>query len=144
KKAKSAGADVAMADEFLQKLDKGEINFDVLIASPKSMPKLGKYARVLGPKGLMPNPKSGTVATDIEKAVCEAKAGKVEYRVDSNGIVHLSIGKTNFSVDKLQQNADVVVNSIKNAKPSSVKGAYVQSVFVTTTMGPSIKVNSNL
>lgn len=144
KKAKAAGADVAKADEFLQQLDKGEINFDVLISSPKSMVKLAKYAKVLGPKGLMPNPKSGTVATDVAKAVKEAKAGKVEYRVDSQGIVHLAVGKTSFTADQLASNIDVVVASIKAAKPSSVKGTFIKSVFLTTTMGPSIKVTPNL
>lgn len=144
KKAKTAGADVAMADEFLQQLDKGEINFDVLIASPKTMPKLGKYARVLGPKGLMPNPKSGTVAADVAKAVKEAKAGKVEYRVDSTGIIHLSVGKASFTAAQLRQNVDVIVASVKAAKPASVKGAYIQSVFMSTTMGPSIKITPNL
>lgn len=143
-KAKAAGADVAKADEFLQQLDKGVIDFDVLIASPKSMAKLGKYARVLGPKGLMPNPKSGTVATDVAKAVKEAKAGKVEYRVDSTGIVHLAVGKTNFTAEQLRQNIDVVIASVKAAKPSSVKGTYVQSMYLSTTMGPSIKLNSNV
>lgn len=144
KKAKTAGADVAKADEFLQQLDKGEIDFDVLIASPKSMAKLGKYAKVLGPKGLMPNPKSGTVATDIAKAVKEAKAGKVEYRVDSTGIIHLSVGKTSFTAEQLKQNIDVLLASVKSAKPSSIKGTYVQSVFLTTTMGPSIKISPNI
>lgn len=144
KKAKAAGADIAMTDEFLQQLDKGEINFDVLIASPKSMAKLGKYARVLGPKGLMPNPKSGTVAADVAKAVTEAKAGKVEYRVDSTGIVHLAVGKTDFTPEQLQQNVETVIASIKAAKPSSVKGAYVQSMYMSTTMGPSIKLSPNL
>lgn len=142
KKAKAAGADVAMADEFLQQLDKGVIDFDVLISSPKSMAKLGKYAKVLGPKGLMPNPKSGTVAADVAKAVKEAKAGKVEYRVDSTGIVHLSVGKVSFAPEDLQKNVDVVIASIRAAKPSSVKGVYIQSLFVTTTMGPSIKVST--
>lgn len=144
KKGLAASADVAKADEFLQQLDKGEINFDVLIASPKSMAKLGKYAKVLGPKGLMPNPKSGTVATDIAKAVKEAKAGKVEYRVDSTGIVHLSVGKTNFTAAQLKENIDVVLASIKAAKPASIKATYVQSVYLTTTMGPSIKISSNI
>lgn len=144
KKAKAAGADVALADEFLQQLDKGVIDFDVLISSPKSMAKLGKYAKILGPKGLMPNPKSGTVSADVAKAVKEAKAGKVEYRVDSTGIVHLSVGKVSFSAADLQQNLDVVIASIKGAKPSSVKGAYIQSAFLTTSMGPSIKLTPNL
>ena len=134
--AKKAGADIAAGDEFLQQLDKGTIDFDVLIATPAQMPKLGKYARVLGPKGLMPNPKSGTVTTDVAKAVKEAKAGKVEYRVDSTGIVHLGVGKVSFGSAKLLENAQAVVASIKSNKPSSLKGAYVRSVFVTTTMGP--------
>jgi len=144
KKAKAAGADIAQADEFLQTLDKGEINFDVLIASPKSMPKLGKYARVLGPKGLMPNPKAGTVAADVAKAVTEAKAGKVEYRVDSTGIIHLSVGKASFTTDQLRQNVDVIIASVKASKPASIKGAYIQSAYLTTTMGPSIKLTPNL
>jgi large subunit ribosomal protein L1 len=138
--AKKAGADIAGAEEFLATLDKGEINFDVLIATPALMAKLGKYARVLGPKGLMPNPKSGTVTKDVEKAVKEAKAGKVEYRVDSTGIVHIGVGKVSFGADRLATNARTVLTSIKNAKPSSVKGSYVKSMYVTSTMGPSIKV----
>lgn len=140
KKAKAAGADIAMGDEFLQKLEKGETDFDVLVATPKVMAKLGKYARVLGPKGLMPNPKSGTVAADVAKAVTEAKAGKVEYRVDSTGIVHLSVGKTNFSPEQLSDNVQAVFASIKAAKPASIKGTYVQSIYLTTTMGPSIRI----
>ena len=140
-KAKKAGADIAASDEFLQQLDKGTIDFDVLIATPAMMPKLGKYARVLGPKGLMPNPKSGTVAADVAKAVTEAKAGRVEYRVDSTGIVHVGVGKVSFGADKLTQNAQALVASIKGNKPASVKGTYVKSVFVTTTMGPSITVD---
>ena len=138
--AKKAGADITGSDEFITQLDKGIINFDVLIATPAMMPKLGKYARVLGPKGLMPSPKSGTVTSDVEKAVTEAKAGRVEYRVDSTGIVHLGIGKVSFGADKLQQNAKAVLSSIRNAKPASVKGNYVQSIYITTSMGPSIKV----
>lgn len=138
--AKKAGADVAGEDEFLQQLDKGTINFDVLIATPAMMPKLGKYARVLGPKGLMPNPKSGTVATDVAKAVSAAKAGRVEYRVDSTGIIHVGVGKVSFGTDKLQDNARAVLASIKSNKPSGIKGAFVKSLFVTTSMGPSIAV----
>jgi len=142
-KAKKAGADIAASDEFLQQLDKGTIDFDVLIATPAQMAKLGKYARVLGPKGLMPNPKSGTVATDVAKAVKEAKAGRVEYRVDSTGIVHVGIGKVSFGAAKLAENASALMNSIKHNKPSSVKSTYIKSVFVTTTMGPSITVEAN-
>lgn len=139
--AKKAGADIAAEDEFLQQLDKGTINFDVLIATPAMMAKLGKYARVLGPKGLMPNPKSGTVTTDVAKAVTEAKAGRVEYRVDSTGIVHLGMGKVSFGKDKLVQNAKAVLSSIKSNKPASIKAAYVKSLYVTTSMGPSIPVD---
>jgi large subunit ribosomal protein L1 len=140
KDAKKAGADVAGSDEFLAQLDKGKIDFDVLIAAPNVMAKLSKYARVLGPKGLMPNPKSGTVTNDVAKAVEQAKAGRVEYRVDSTGIVHVGIGKVSFGADKLKQNADAVVASLKQNKPSSLKGTYVRSIVATTSMGPGIKV----
>lgn len=138
--AKKAGADVAGADEFLQQLEKGVIDFDVLVATPAVMPKLGKYARTLGPKGLMPNPKSGTVTKDVAKAIEQAKAGKVEVRVDESGIVHLGIGKVSFGADKLLQNTQAVFAAIKAAKPGSIKGNYVLSIYITTTMGPSIKV----
>ena len=138
--AKKAGADIAGNEDFMQQLDKNVIDFDVLIATPAMMPKLGKYARVLGPKGLMPSPKSGTVTTDVTKAVNEAKAGRVEYRVDSTGIVHLGIGKVSFGGAKLTENGKAVLASIRSAKPASIKGNYVQSVYVTTSMGPGIKV----
>lgn len=142
-KAKKAGADTAASDEFLQQLDKEDINFDVLIATPAMMPKLGKYARLLGPKGLMPNPKSGTVTTDVEKAVTEAKAGRVEYRVDSTGIVHVGIGKVSFGAEKLQSNAQAILNSIKANKPGSLKGTYVKAIYLATSMGPSIAVSTS-
>lgn len=142
--AKKAGADIAAGEELLQQLDKGTINFDILIATPAMMPKLGKYARTLGPKGLMPNPKSGTVTTDVTKAVTEAKAGRVEYRVDSTGIVHVGVGKVSFGTAKLADNARAVFASIKSNKPASVKGTYVKSVHITTSMGPSIKVDTNI
>ena len=138
--AKKAGADIAGADEFLQQLDKGTIDFDVLIATPTVMAKLGKYARVLGPKGLMPNPKSGTVTKDVAKAIEQAKAGKVEIRVDETGIVHLGVGKVSFGADKLFENVQAVFAALKAAKPASLKGNYVTSIYMTTTMGPSIKV----
>ncbi len=142
KKAKAAGADIAEDEEFLKRLEKGEIEFDVLIATPAYMPKLGKFARTLGPKGLMPNPKAGTVTTDVEKAVKEAKAGKVEYRVDKQAIVHIGLGKVSFGADKLLQNANAFFGSIKSMKPASLKGQYVKSVFLTTSMGPSIPVEN--
>lgn len=141
--AKKAGADIAGEDEFLQQLDKGVIDFDVLIATPMGMAKLGKYARVLGPKGLMPNPKSGTVTNEVAKAVEEAKAGRVEYRVDSTGIVHLGIGKISFGKDRLLDNARAVLASIKSNKPSSIKSVYIKSIFATTSMGPSIAIESS-
>lgn len=140
--AKKAGADIAGEEEITKLLDKGVIEFDILIAQPQQMAKLGKYARVLGPKGLMPNPKSGTVSNDVAKALQEAKAGRVEFRVDSTGIVHLGIGKVSFGADKLVQNAQAVLQSIKQAKPASLKGNYVKAVYVTTSMGPSITIVS--
>lgn len=138
-KAKTAGADIAGEDEIFAKLDKEELNFDILIATPSMMPRLGKYARLLGPRGLMPNPKSGTVSANTAEAVQQAKAGRVEYRVDQSGIVHLAIGKASFGKEKLQQNADAVMASIRAAKPASLKGIYIKSIYVSSTMGPSIK-----
>ena len=142
KTAKAAGADIAEDEEFLKQLEKGTINFDVLISTPQYMPKLGKFARLLGPKGLMPNPKAGTVTMDVEKAVKESKAGKVEYRVDKQAIVHIGVGKTSFGADKLLENANAFFDSLKAQKPASLKGSYVKSVFITTTMGPSIAVEN--
>lgn len=137
------GADVSGVEVITKQLEKGEISFDTLISTPANMAKLGKYARMLGPRGLMPNPKSGTVTNDLAKAVSEAKAGRVEYRVDTTGIIHLSIGKVSFGGKRLLENASAVMTSIKNAKPNSVKGSYVKAVHVTTTMGPSIKVSAS-
>lgn len=142
KTAKAAGADIAEDEEFLRRLDKGMIDFDVLISTPQYMPKLGKYARLLGPKGLMPNPKAGTVTTDVEKAVKESKAGKVEYRVDKQAIVHISVGKVSFGAEKLLENANAFFESLKGQKPASLKGSYVKSVYITTTMGPSIQIEN--
>jgi len=142
KKAAAAGADIAEDDAFLKRLEKGEIDFDVLISTPAFMPKLGRFARLLGPKGLMPNPKAGTVTMDVEKAVKEAKAGKVEYRVDKQSIVHIGLGKVSFGEDKLLQNANAFFDSLKSQKPNSLKGQYVKSVFLTTSMGPSIAVEN--
>jgi large subunit ribosomal protein L1 len=142
--AAKAGADIIGDETFLQQLDKGTIDFDILIATPQYMPKLGKYARLLGPKGLMPNPKSGTVAVNVAKAVTEAKAGKVEYRVDKQSIVHLSIGKVSFGANKLEQNATAFFDSLKAHKPSSLKGQFVKSISTSTTMGPSLKIENNI
>ena len=142
KTAKAAGADIAEDEEFTKRLDKEQLDFDVLISTPQYMPKLGKYARLLGPKGLMPNPKAGTVTEDVEKAVNESKAGKIEYRVDKQAIVHVGLGKVSFGADKLMQNINAFVESLKGQKPASIKGQYVKSVFVSTTMGPSIQVEN--
>jgi large subunit ribosomal protein L1 len=142
KQAKTAGADIAADEEFLKSLDKGEINFDVLISTPQYMPKLGKYARLLGPKGLMPNPKAGTVTTDIAKAVKEAKGGKIEYRVDKQSIVHVGFGKVSFGADKLLENANAFLDSLKSQKPASIKGQYVKSIALTSTMSPSVKIEN--
>lgn len=139
--ATAAGADQAGTDDIFKQLDKGVIDFDILIATPAIMPQLGKYARVLGPRGLMPNPKSGTVTPDVAKAVAEAKAGRVEYRVDSAGIVHLGVGKVSFASAQLLQNVQAVLASIKTNKPQSVKGNYIKAVHLTTSMGPSVNVD---
>lgn len=136
----AAIADDAQAQKLFAKLDKGEIDFDVLVATPALMPKLGKYARLLGPRGLMPNPKSGTVTADVDAAVKQAKAGRVEYRVDQAGIIHLGIGKVSFGADKLNQNATAVLTSVRAAKPASLKGVYIRSISVSSSMGPGIRV----
>lgn len=142
KAAKAAGADIAEDEEFTKRLEKEQLDFDVLISTPQYMPKLGKFARLLGPKGLMPNPKAGTVTTDIEKAVKEAKAGKIEYRVDKQAIVHVGLGKVSFGADKLMENINAFTESLKSQKPTSIKGQYVKSVYMTTSMGPSILVEN--
>ena len=140
KTALAAGAEIAGKEIFLQQLDKGLIDFDILIAMPQLMATLSKYAKLLGPKGLMPNPKSGTIAKDVVKAVKEAKAGRVEYRVDENGLVHLSIGKVSFGANKLQNNFEAVLDSIKQNKPSSLKGTYIKAIHLSTTMGPGLRM----
>ncbi|HEX8226575.1 MAG TPA: 50S ribosomal protein L1 [Candidatus Saccharimonadales bacterium] len=142
-KAIAAGADIAGIDDVTKMLEKGSMEFDTLIATPSQMAKLGKYARTLGPRGLMPNPKSGTVTSDVAKAVKEAKAGRVEYRVDSTGIVHLGVGKVSFGADRLAENAQAALNSIKGNKPASVKSNYVKAIHMTTSMGPSITVETS-
>lgn len=140
--AKKAGADIVGDEELLQLLDREEINFDILVATPQYMPRLGKYARLLGPRGLMPNPKSGSVATNVAKAVTEAKAGKVEYRVDKQAIVHLAIGKVSFGAQKLEQNARAFFASLQSQKPASLKSIYVKTTSISTTQGPGIKTEN--
>lgn len=139
-KAKAAGADFVGEDELIDKLKKEEFDFEVLIATPQLMSKLGQFAKTLGPKGLMPNPKSGTVTKNVATAVKQAKAGRVEFRIDKQGIVHVAIGKVSFGADKISDNAAVVLDAIKSAKPSSVKTQYLSSIYVTTSMGPSVRI----
>lgn len=141
KTATEAGANIAGEEAIFSQLDKGAIDFDVLVAEPQFMPKLGKYARLLGPKGLMPNPKSGTVSTNPAQAVKESKGGKVEYRVDKQSIVHLGIGKVSFGDSKLMENAQAFFTNLEANKPSTIKGVFILSTYVSTTMGPGIKVN---
>lgn len=140
--ATTAGADIVGDEAFLAQLDKEVLDFDVLVATPQYMPRLGKYARLLGPRGLMPNPKAGTVAADVAKAVAEAKAGKVEYRVDKQAIVHIGFGKVSFGADKLAENAKAFFDSLSAQKPSSLKGGYVKSINISTSQGPGIKVEN--
>ncbi len=140
--AKEAGAEEAGAEEIIDKIAGGWFEFDTLIATPDCMGMLGKLGRVLGPKGLMPNPKTGTVTLDVAKAVKDAKAGKVEFRADKQGMVHVPIGKVNFTHEDLVTNFATLVDAVLRAKPASSKGVYVKSIFLTTTMGPSIKLDN--
>jgi large subunit ribosomal protein L1 len=142
--AKKAGADFVGDTDMLEKIEKENwFDFDVMIATPDMMPLLGKLGKVLGPKGLMPNPKTGTVTTDVEKAVSEVKAGRVEYRTDSFGNVHGIIGNTSFTEEQLVENLNAFVNVLLKAKPSTVKGEYVKNISIASTMGPGIKVIAN-
>ena len=140
KEALEAGADHAGFEEYLEKIKGGWADVDVIIATPESMAELGKLGRILGPKGLMPNPKSGTVTKDVAKAVNEVKAGKIEFRVDKTGIVHTSLGKLNFETDKLVDNANAFINKIIKLKPAAAKGQYVKSLFLSSSMGPGLKI----
>lgn len=142
--AKKAGADIVGDDEIIAKIMSGTwLDFDVCITTPDMMGALGRCARILGPKGLMPNPKSGTVTMDVTKAIKDVKAGKVEYRLDKQNIVHVRVGKVSFGADRLYTNLTTVMDAIIKAKPAAAKGTYLKSVYVATTMGPSIKVNYN-
>jgi len=143
KEALDAGADYAGFEEYLEKIKEGWADIDVIVATPDSMGELGKLGRVLGPKGLMPNPKSGTVTMDVAKAVQEVKAGKIEFRVEKAGIVHTSLGKLNFETDKLAENVEAFINTIIKMKPSSAKGQYIKSVYLSSTMGPGIMISKD-
>ena len=142
--AKEAGADYAGSTEFIEKIQKENwFEFDVIIATPDMMGQLGRLGKVLGPKGLMPNPKAGTVTPDVAKAVKEAKAGKIEYRLDKNNIIHCPIGKASFGAEKLQENFDTLVGAVIKAKPAAAKGQYIKSCVLASTMGPGVKVNGS-
>lgn len=138
--AKKAGADVVGGEDLIEKVAAGEINFDRVIATPDMMPKMSKVARVLGPKGLMPNPKLGTVTNNVAEAVATAKAGQIEYRAEKKGIIHAGIGKMSFSTEKLVENANALIEQLKKIKPASVKGQYILGCSVATTQGPGLKV----
>lgn len=139
--ALDAGADYAGFEEYLEKIKSGWADVDVVIATPDSMVELGKLGKILGPKGLMPNPKSGTVTMDVAKAVKEVKAGKIEFRVDKTGIVHAMLGKLNFDVNQLAENTRAFINTILKLKPSTAKGQYVRSLYLSSTMGPGLKIS---
>jgi len=141
--AKNAGADFVGADDMVEKVKGGWTDIDVVVAAPDMMAEVGKLGKILGPRGLMPNPKIGTVTKDIAKAVTEVKAGKIEFRVEKNGIIHNIIGKVSFSKEKIVENAKVFVNAILKAKPQATKGLYMKKVTMTSTMGPGIKLDKS-
>mgnify|MGYP002528500371 FL=1 len=142
KAAQAAGAEYVGAEELVQKIqNEGWVDFDVLITTPDMMGLVGRLGKVLGPRGLMPNPKAGTVTPDIGKAVTEAKAGKIEYRLDKTNIIHCVIGKVSFGAEKLQANFDALLEAIIKAKPAAAKGQYIKSCVVASTMGPGVKIN---
>ena len=143
KEAKNAGADIVGNEELIENITKGNIEFDLLIATPNMMPKLAKLGRVLGPKGLMPSPKSGTVSSTLEATLTEFKKGKFEYKADKTGVVHVSFGKSDFTELQLVENLQALYNSIEKNRPSGVKGKYFKNLFICTTMGPSIKLDLN-
>ena len=141
--AEKAGADYVGGEEMIAKITGGWLDFDVCVTTPDMMPVIGRIAKILGPKGLMPNPKSGTVTTDIAKALKDIKAGKVEYRLDKTNIIHVMIGKVSFGTEKLIENFNAVMDAVVKAKPAAAKGTYIKSVTLSTTMGVGIKVNYN-
>lgn len=140
--AKEAGADFVGAEDLFEKIKKGWLDFDSVVATPDIMGEVGKLGKILGPRGLMPNPKLGTVTFDVGRAVKELKAGKVEFRVDKAGNIHVPVGKVSFGVEKLKENFIALMDALVKAKPSASKGAYLKSLFLSTTMGPSIKLNA--
>ncbi len=141
KEAEEAGADIVGGEDLVEKIQGGWMEFDAMVATPDMMKSVGKLGRVLGPRGLMPNPKAGTVTFEVGRAVADIKAGKVEFRVDKNGIIHAPFGKVSFTGDQLIQNAQSLIEAVIRAKPAASKGRYLRGVFVSSTMGPGIKVN---
>ena len=141
REAQETGADYVGDVDYINKIQQGWLDFDVIVATPDMMPQLGKLGRILGPKGLMPNPKTGTVTMDVAKAVSEIKAGKVEYRVDKAGNLHITAGKVSFDSQKLIENIKTIYDTIVRIKPATVKGTYIKNVTLTSTMGPGIKIN---
>jgi len=140
--AKAAGADYVGLDEFVQKIEGGWVDIDVIVATPSVMPKIGRLGKILGPRNLMPNPKTGTVTNDVASAVTEVKGGKIAFKVDKAGIIHASIGRVSFSPEKIAENSHELINAIVKAKPSSAKGTYLKSVFMASTMSPAIAVDT--
>ena len=141
KEAEDAGADIVGGEDMVEKIQKGFMDFDTVVATPDVMKSVGKLGRILGPRGLMPNPKTGTVTFDVERAVKEVKAGKVEFRVDKTAIVHAPVGKLSFAEDKLVENVQTLVDSVLKAKPVAAKGKYIKSMAVSSTMGPGLKID---
>ena len=142
KEAQEAGADMVGGDEMVEKIQGGWVDFDAVIATPDMMRSVGKLGKVLGPRGLMPNPKTGTVTFDVAKAVQEIKAGKVEFRVDKTAIIHVPVGKISFSADQLSDNASAIINAVRKAKPAAAKGKYVRSIYISSTMSPSVNIDT--
>jgi len=142
KEAQEAGADFVGGDDIVEKIQGGWVDFDAVIATPDMMRSVGKLGKVLGPRGLMPNPKTGTVTFDVAKALQEIKAGKVEFRVDKTAIIHVPVGKIQFSAEQLRDNAASIINAVRKAKPAAAKGKYVRSIYVSSTMSPSIMIDT--
>ena len=142
--AKEAGADFIGLDEYLQKIKDGWTDVDVIVTMPSVMGKLGPLGKVLGPRGLMPNPKTGTVTMDIKKAVTDVKGGKIDFKVDKNGIIHASIGKASFDAKKIEDNANELLKTVQKMRPTSIKGTYIKSIFMSSTMSPSISIETKI
>jgi len=142
REATEAGADFVGGDEMVEKIQGGWVDYDAVIATPDMMRSVGKLGKVLGPRGLMPNPKTGTVTFDVAKAIQEIKAGKVEFRVDKTSIIHVPVGKISFSADQLKDNASAIINAVRKAKPAAAKGKYVKSIYISSTMSPSVQIDT--